>query len=266
MYHGEWTFRACPQCTSDQIRRTVRANVTTFDCLSCRYQWTVRRMPSNAEAVQILRRSREKILPEDTGSTQLDADSDRSARFRVHAVRFYPDDRSLCGMAAEFLRDGLMAGEPAVIVATPSHCEGIVRALDVPPLDVNELRRTGEMVLLDAAETLAAIVENGEPDVFRFKAILTEALDTACGERRDRCVRIYGEMVDLLWTQNMREAAIRLETLWNELATTRHFSLLCGYSTGHSNDYSQVRAVCEKHTHVISADSPTRQVNWQESA
>jgi hypothetical protein len=46
-------------------------------------------------------------------------------------------------------------------------------------------------------------------------------------------------MVDLLWRGGQAEAAIRLEVLWNELASTRTFSLLCGYAIG--NFYKQTR-------------------------
>lgn len=36
-------------------------------------------------------------------------------------------------------------------------------------------------------------------------------------------------MVDVLWQRGDHPAAIALEELWNELATTRRFALLCGY-------------------------------------
>ena len=39
-------------------------------------------------------------------------------------------------------------------------------------------------------------------------------------------------MVDLLWKQGKTEAAIRLEVLWNNLADSHVFSLLCGYAIG----------------------------------
>jgi len=36
-------------------------------------------------------------------------------------------------------------------------------------------------------------------------------------------------MVALLWTQGKQEDALRLEELWNDLARTLPFSLLCAY-------------------------------------
>ena len=62
-------------------------------------------------------------------------------------------------------------------------------------------------------------------------------------------------MVDVLWKQNKPAAAIKLEILWNELATTHTLSMLCGYAVG--NFYMQAQqyeAICAQHTHVIHSD------------
>lgn len=40
-------------------------------------------------------------------------------------------------------------------------------------------------------------------------------------------VRIFGEMVALLWAEGMNDAALGLEGLWNDLRKLRPFSLLC---------------------------------------
>jgi hypothetical protein len=47
-----------------------------------------------------------------------------------------------------------------------------------------------------------------------------ETIRLASRGRENATVRAYGEMVDLLWKDGLEEAAIRLETLWNELANT----------------------------------------------
>jgi hypothetical protein len=63
-------------------------------------------------------------------------------------------------------------------------------------------------------------------------------------------------MVDVLWKDGQTAAAIRLETLWNQLAQTHSFALLCGYSMG--NFYKDAAAredICHQHTHVLSDTS-----------
>jgi hypothetical protein len=52
------------------------------------------------------------------------------------------------------------------------------------------------------------------------------------GRGRETTIRAYGEMVDLLWKDGRSAASIKLEMLWNRLAGTHDFSLLCGYAMG----------------------------------
>ena len=70
-------------------------------------------------------------------------------------------------------------------------------------------------------------------------------------------VRVYGEMVDILWQRGEQQAAIRLEEFWNELGKLQTFSLLCAYGidTLEAGSYgAALDAVCRCHTHLI----PTR--------
>jgi hypothetical protein len=61
-------------------------------------------------------------------------------------------------------------------------------------------------------------------------------------------------MVDVLWQRGKREAAIRLEVLWNELAQIESFSLLCGYAFGHFYKEASVDDICGQYSHVIDGD------------
>ena len=46
-----------------------------------------------------------------------------------HAVRFYENDESLCRIVAEFLGEGIVSGQPALVIATPEHRDDIVQEL-----------------------------------------------------------------------------------------------------------------------------------------
>ena len=95
---------------------------------------------------------------------------------------------------------------------------------------------------------------NGKPQAEAFKNSMCEVIKTVCGGRPNCTVRIYGEMVDVLWKNGQQEAAIRLEILWNQLANTQAFSLLCGYAMGQFYKDANFQEVCRHHTHVVSAD------------
>jgi hypothetical protein len=44
----------------------------------------------------------------------------------VHAVYFYPDARSLAGVVARFIGEGLAADQPALVIARPLHRAAIL--------------------------------------------------------------------------------------------------------------------------------------------
>ena len=91
------------------------------------------------------------------------------AEKHYHAVQFYKDEGSLAETVARFLADGLNIGEPAIIVATPSHTAAVKERLEALGLNPRELRRTGELKFLDASKLLSAFMVNGVPDPFLFK-------------------------------------------------------------------------------------------------
>ncbi|HJR58726.1 MAG TPA: MEDS domain-containing protein [Vicinamibacterales bacterium] len=173
-----------------------------------------------------------------------------------HAVQFYGDSASLCRRVASFLTAGLASGEPAIVIAAGEHRDGIVNELDARLIDVAHARRVGELVLLDAEETLGALMIGGTPDPYLFHSYMGTIFDQVAKGRPRTGIRAYGEMVDLLWKTGQAEAAIKLEILWNALATKFAFSLLCGYSMGQFYKQPDLyRQVCEQHTAVFDVDS-----------
>jgi hypothetical protein len=151
---------------------------------------------------------------------------------RAHAVRFYEDNDSLCRIVGEFIGRGLEQGEPAVVIATPPHTATIDECLRARGLDVEALKRLGDYVTVDAREALGMFMVDALPDALAFRHTMGETIKLALRGREHTTVRAYGELVDLLWKDGRKEAAIRLETLWNELGNTHGFKLLCGYSMG----------------------------------
>jgi KaiC/GvpD/RAD55 family RecA-like ATPase len=172
-----------------------------------------------------------------------------------HAVQFYGDEDALFTTVAGFVSEGLVAGQPAVLIATESHTESILEHLAARFIDIERAKHIGDLIVLDAENTLATFMKDDEPDPTCFKRHVGDVIGQALGGRVRTPVRAYGEMVDVLWKQDKPQAAIKLEILWNELATTHAFSLLCGYSMG--NFYKQAQqfeAVCAQHTHVIKPE------------
>jgi hypothetical protein len=173
---------------------------------------------------------------------------------RYHAVRFYENEKSLSQIVADFLRDGLIAGNPGIVVATPIQRAAILRALVARSVDVVTLQRSSRLLLLDGHDLLSTFMVNGRPDPEEFRSEMSAVISRARRGRMDGPIRIYGQMVDMLWKDGLHDAAIRLELLWNQLARTQGFSLLCGYAMGHFYKNTGVDAVRRQRTHVVSED------------
>jgi hypothetical protein len=170
-----------------------------------------------------------------------------------HAVRFYEDSESLARMVATFVAEGLIGGEPAIIIGTAQHCDAILQKLGAMALNIDQLKQQGDLLMLDAHETLATFMVNGMPNSDRFEAAMIPIIDKVC-RGRTAVIRAYGEMVDVLWKDGKEAAAVRLEMLWNQLANTRQFSLLCGYSMGSFYKDAAFEDIYRQHTHVVSID------------
>jgi len=165
-----------------------------------------------------------------------------------HALYLYESDDALVGMVAGFLADGLQAGDAVVVIATDSHAAGFRARLTARGLDTEAAGAAGRLCFIDARAMLDLLLVDGEPDRARFDAHIGGTFARAAMVGAG--VRAYGEMVDILWREGRQSAAIRLEELWNQLATVRPFSLLCAYAIGGFHGDSgpeELRSVCSLH-------------------
>ena len=178
-----------------------------------------------------------------------------------HSVQFYEDDRFLIETVVDFFAVGLVDGLGAVAIATRQHIAAFTRGLHEKGFDVERTCTHGQLTLLDAEELLASFMVGAMPDASRFRRAMDGVLGSHSrfgdGARERRPVLAFGEMTDLLSRQGNIDGAIRLEELWNELAETYTFSLLCAYSLdAFSEDRhdAALRAICNQHAHVMPTE------------
>jgi signal transduction histidine kinase/CheY-like chemotaxis protein len=174
-----------------------------------------------------------------------------------HFVQFYETDLFLLDSLKGYIATGLGAGDACIVVATRAHREALEERLNASELNVAAAMASGQYVSLDAAETLSKFMVEGQPDEGRFREVIGNILTRAAagGARR---VRAFGEMVALLWAEGRRDAAIRLEELWNNLQKTHAFSLFCAYEMscfGGEEMAEPFGHVCAGHSSVIPAES-----------
>lgn len=183
-----------------------------------------------------------------------------------HFVQFYETDEFLLDSLSSFIGSGLGAGSSCLVVATKAHREGLEERLRDRGLELSVACERGAYLWLDAAETLSRFMVDGQPDPMRFAEVIGKTIEhMAQGQRR---LRIFGEMVALLWKEGNQAATIRLEELWNEMrARTVPFSLFCAYPLQifAGEEYAeQFIEICEQHSHALPGESYAALANPEE--
>jgi hypothetical protein len=168
-----------------------------------------------------------------------------------HLVQIYDEDAALLDALEGFIGGGLQKGDSAIVIATPTHLQGLSRRLHTQGLDVDAASFEDRYIALDAASTLSQFMRNGWPDEQLFGECVSGILRRA--RAHGRPVRAFGEMVALLWAQGHNGATVRLEYLWNNLCHSEAFTLLCAYpKTGFTQDASDsLRDICEAHSKIV---------------
>src|SRR5688572_25754378 len=110
------------------------------------------------------------------------AASSRQTPKHLHSVQFYKDSEGLCGIVGGFLAEGLTQGDPALIIATPQHCDQIIACLQARGFDTDVLKRSGELTVLDAGDALALFVADCDPNPASFRYSIGGAIQQICGK------------------------------------------------------------------------------------
>jgi hypothetical protein len=169
-----------------------------------------------------------------------------------HVVLFYRDQEELAGRVREYLLPAMAADGVAIVLATPGHRRSIEDHLVRAGVDVAAARARGSYLAVDASETMRGFMVGDWPDPASFWREITSLFQRAA--RVGRPVRVFGEMVALLWETGLVNAAIEVEAMWNELGSQYPFSLLCAYPVqAHScaHHLDALTEVCRAHAEVI---------------
>lgn len=171
-----------------------------------------------------------------------------------HLVHFYKSDAVLADSVRRHVEPALRGGGGVVVVATRPHRDLFDVVLTQAGVDVKSARAASRYIDLDATSTLSLFMIDGIPDKTRFEAVVGDLVARASGT--EWIPYVYGEMVAVLWAGGNVAAAIMLEDLWNDLARTAPFSLLCAYPTGAFDMKSTsplFRTICAQHLPARSA-------------
>lgn len=191
-------------------------------------------------------------VPEVSGSGALDSWSPAPDG---HAVQFYAHDAELVERVAGYLLGALEEGDAAIVVATAAHRRGVQARLSDAGVAVSAALENGTFRFLDADQTIRRFLVGDRPDPGGFESVIGGLIRQAGATGRP--VRVFGEMVAMLWDAGQVNAALELEALWNDLARHLPFSLLCAYprQSVAGADLDAFAQVCGLHSTVLAAPS-----------
>jgi len=174
-----------------------------------------------------------------------------------HIVQVCQNEAFLVDAVTHFIGAGLQNDDASIVViATPVHRLAFIASLERQGYSVQSAKGEGKIKFFDAESLLSSFMRNDMPEWEAFEKHVGSLMREVQLKYTD--VRAYGEMVDLLWQKNKRDAAIQLEEFWNELSKQLKFSLLCTYTMNSLDPEAydgSLDRICKCHTHLIPTNN-----------
>jgi MEDS: MEthanogen/methylotroph, DcmR Sensory domain len=169
-----------------------------------------------------------------------------------HFVQIYESEEVFMDILASFSSEALKEDHVAVVIATPAHRQELNERLMESGHDLAALQLQDRFISLDAEEMLRKFMANGWVDDEPFLQFVADILARATKDGRK--VRVFGEMVTIMWSKGYFGAAVRLEHLWHRLCAENSFLLFCAYpKIGFAENGSEAVAhICAAHSKILA--------------
>jgi len=166
-----------------------------------------------------------------------------------HIVYPYNSESEVADVVALFAGAGLEKGESVLLVMKDDHRQPIRQRLEQRGFDLRALEESGQLTCADAEKLLSTFMSEGVIDENRFKTVVGNLIENA--KKRGGGVRVFGEMVDLIWKTNLQSTE-RLEQLWNKVIEAHSVPLLCAYSLAGSKPHSLPVSLLRCHSEAVA--------------
>ena len=148
-----------------------------------------------------------------------------------HAVQFHMNDRFFLDEVSRFVGSVLRAGEPVVVVAGEATRAGLAHRLHAQEFDLGRLESRGQFVAHDSAGALSRVMRGAYPDRDSVAEIVDDLERTrvASSSGPDCRLTIVGDMSVALCRNGDVDAAIELESIWDDLTSGLPLFTVCSY-------------------------------------
>jgi hypothetical protein len=168
-----------------------------------------------------------------------------------HIVYPYTEESQVAEAVCLFASAGLQKGEAVLLVMTEAHSEAILERLKEDGFDVEALTKSGQLTCEEAGTLLSSFMFDGIINEPLFKSRIAGMIERAKTAAGERPVRVFGEMVSLIW-ESRRQATERLEELWNEVIQEHSVPLLCAYALAGSKPDAFPKSLLACHSHALA--------------
>ena len=170
-----------------------------------------------------------------------------------HVVEFYGADRdALVQHIGRYAAEGLQAGEAVIIIANRGLHDAIFAIVDRLRAE-DEPDTGGRLCVLDSEKMLGELYAGGRLSADRFDEVVGGLLRGIILQSHSYRMRVFGDMVGILWQRGNRRDAIELERYWNDFQARLPFDLYCGYRVD-ASDKEQAAAISpivSEHSEVV---------------
>ena len=146
-----------------------------------------------------------------------------------HIVQLYQDREFLNRAVCRYARAGLANEEGIILFATDAHWSAFRRRLEAEGVDVHAAQERGQLTVVDADELLPRFMRGAMPDPPVFKGVFSDVVRQARASGGYEQVRVWGEMVDVLWERGEVAGSMNLEDLFDQLAKKVEISIFCSF-------------------------------------
>jgi KaiC/GvpD/RAD55 family RecA-like ATPase len=167
----------------------------------------------------------------------------------------YSEDAHVLERLTSFVAATLTVNNSAIVVATKPHREALVKNLRELSIEVDGASERGNLIVLDASETLSMFMVRGVPNrslfLEGFRTLIEPAVKAARAVHPR--VSIFGDCCGLLYADGKTDAVIAVEKMANELLRTHDIDMLCSYpllNGERQRDDSDFISICAEHSDV----------------
>ena len=146
-----------------------------------------------------------------------------------HIVQLYQDQDFLSRAVCRFAGPALANGEGVILIPTPTHWNAFRPRLEAEGVDVQAAQERGQLMVVDANQLLPRFMRDAMPDPPVFNGVFTDVVGQARARGEFQRLRVWGEMVGVLWERGDVAASMNLEDLFDQLGKKIDIAIFCSF-------------------------------------